>query len=316
MNVASCCCRSLACSHMLATLSIGLTHQRSCVPPCLCLKQHASVVSLPYALPVNISHHLLSMRHNIYILIWISCGWVFLLAQGLSDDEEIDWSHFTFQHGFRQLPQQLPHHLHQQLGPTSSSVPPATLTTDVDMSEYSHSPSPSTLGSLPAAMKQESGLTPNLEETPRPPVTTDHSAHNFKQESTQHAQHTDVALNRQGHAELKEEDAGQQAGDIGAAADGEGEQHEGQESDEESIEGQRLTRSRRGNAAGLYMLDHGSQLVPKKVLALAHMVSRAPCCCCVESVASPSPLLLSAHIASALHSNWHKYLSCHGHCST
>ena len=39
---------------------------------------------------------------------------------------------------------------------------------------------------------------------------------------------------------------------------------EEQGSDDESVEGQRLTRSRRSNAAGLYMLDHGSQLVPKK----------------------------------------------------
>ena len=41
--------------------------------------------------------------------------------------------------------------------------------------------------------------------------------------------------------------------------DGEG------DSDEEATEAKRITRSRKSNAAELYMLDHGSQLVPKKV---------------------------------------------------
>ncbi|KAL0037828.1 hypothetical protein WJX79_000733 [Trebouxia sp. C0005] len=42
--------------------------------------------------------------------------------QGSSDevDEEIDWTHFTFQHGFRQLL----HHLQHHLGPPSLAAPP------------------------------------------------------------------------------------------------------------------------------------------------------------------------------------------------
>lgn len=66
-------------------------------------------------------------------------------------------------------------------------------------------------------------------------------------------------------------------GAMGVGADGDQGEQEGQEFDEESVEGQRLTRSRRGNAAGLYMLDHGSQLVPKKVRTHTHNCTDAVC---------------------------------------
>ena len=185
-------------------------------------------------------------------------------------DEEIDWTHFTFQHGFRQLPQQLPHHLQQHFGPPSLSAPP---TQDIEMSEASPSPSPSGFASLPVKIHQESGLTPESEDIP--PVgfagqATDNAK--FKQEAAQQAQHADLASVRLVHAghghELKEEEGEHMAGGLGAGVDEEREGNEGHDSDDESAEGQRLTRSRRGNAAGLYMLDHGSQLVPKKVLPL------------------------------------------------
>ncbi|DBA80727.1 hypothetical protein WJX77_005653 [Trebouxia sp. C0004] len=179
--------------------------------------------------------------------------------QGSSDqaDVEIDWTHFTFQHGFRQLPQQLPHHLQHHFGPPSLAAPP---TQDIETSEASPSPSPSGFATLPVKTHQESGLTPESEDIP--PVgfagqATDHAK--FKQEAAQQVQHADL-----GH-ELEEKEGEHMAGGIGAGADEEREGNEGHESDDESAEGQRLTRSRRGNAAGLYMLDHGSQLVPKKI---------------------------------------------------
>ncbi len=142
------------------------------------------------------------------------------------------------------------------------------------MSEASPSPSPSGFATLPVKTHQESGLTPESEDIP--PVgpaggATDNAK--FKQEAAQQAQHADLASARLAHAghdghELKEEEGEHMAGGIGAGVDEEREGNEGHDSDDESAEGQRLTRSRRGNAAGLYMLDHGSQLVPKKVLPL------------------------------------------------
>jgi len=194
---------------------------------------------------------------------------VLLQASSHEADEEIDWTHFTFQHGFRQLPQQLPQQLH--FGPPSLSAPP---TQDIEMSEASPSPSPSGFATLPVKALQESGLTPESEDIP--PVgfagqATDNAK--FKQEPAQQAQHADLASTRLAHAghdghELKEEEGEHMAEGVGAGVDEEREGNEGDDLDDESAEGQRLTRSRRGNAAGLYMLDHGSQLVPKKVLPL------------------------------------------------
>ena len=195
-----------------------------------------------------------------------------VLLQASSDeaDEEIDWTHFTFQHGFRQLPQQLAHQLH--FGPPSLSAPP---TQDIEMSEASPSPSPSGFATLPVKTFQESGLTPESEDIPQVGFAgqaTDKAK--FKQEeAAQQAQHADLASARLVHAghdghELQEEEGEHMAGGIGAGVDGEREGNEGDDLDDETAEGQRLTRSRRGNAAGRYMLDHGSQLVPKKVSPL------------------------------------------------
>jgi len=162
--------------------------------------------------------------------------------------------------------QQLPQQLH--FGPPSLSAPP---TQDIEMSEASPSPSPSGFATLPVKIHQESGLTPESEDTP--PVgfagqATDNAK--FKLEAAQQAQHADLASARLAHAghdghELKEEEGEHMAGGVGAGVDEEREGNEGDDLDDETAEGQRLTRSRRGNAAGLYMLDHGSQLVPKKV---------------------------------------------------
>ncbi len=142
------------------------------------------------------------------------------------------------------------------------------------MSEASPSPSPSGFVTLPVKTRQESGLTPESEDTP--PVGSAGQANDnasFKQEAAQQAQHADLASTRLAHAghdghELKEEEGEHMAGAIGAGVDEEREGNEGDDLDDETAEGQRLTRSRRGNAAGLYMLDHGSQLVPKKVMPL------------------------------------------------
>ena len=60
---------------------------------------------------------------------------------------------------------------------------------------------------------------------------------------------------------------------------------EEQGSDDEGVEGQRLTRSRRSNAAGLYMLDHGSQLVPKKVCSSLGVDYQTNCICLLSPVA-------------------------------
>ena len=135
------------------------------------------------------------------------------------------------------------------------------------MSAAPPSPSPADPASPPVAVKPESGASPS--SSPTPPLLGAINSATVKQEPAKHEQHADMAAGRQGHAEhaeLKEAGGDQLAGDIDMAVDGEGAGQEGSGSDEETIEGQRLTRSRRGNAAGLYMLDHGSQLVPKKVL--------------------------------------------------
>lgn len=192
-------------------------------------------------------------------------------------EEEIDWTHFTFQHGFRQLPQQLLQQLHQ---PLTSLPPSVTPDLDVKMSEASQSPSPSPLGQLPAAMQHPATI--KLE--PSAATAPAASGLELKHEPGQHAQHdSPTAQSRQAeaeHAVLRSDDTRELAGDIGMAAEGE----EGQGSDGEGgAEGQRLTRSRRGNAAGLYMLDHGSQLIPKKV---AHL--------------PPNPLTTLSHIKPCL----------------
>ena len=75
------------------------------------------------------------------------------------------------------------------------------------------------------------------------------------------------------HAMMRSDDAPEAAGDVGMAEGEEGQGSAGEGGTE--AEGQRLTRSRRGNAAGLYMLDHGSQLIPKKV-ALAPSSPHTP----------------------------------------
>lgn len=195
-------------------------------------------------------------------------------------DEEIDWTHFTFQHGFRQLPQHMPHHLQQHFAAPPLSVVPSL---DAEMSEASHSPSPSSFPPQAPITKQEPGLTSAVDHSPRPASLADQAEHHAdsKQEAAQHAQHADLAPNGQGHAGHAEliEEQGEEAlaGGMGVGADGEEGEQEGQEFDEESVEGQRLTRSRRGNAAGLYMLDHGSQLVPKKVTPHTNNCTDAVC---------------------------------------
>ena len=150
------------------------------------------------------------------------------------------------------------------------------------MSDASENPSPSLSDHLNAASQQPADLKSETDAAP-PSAATDagRSTAANQEESAQHAQQGSADLTfkdelmhtaqqgslhemaRQGHAEhaeLKADNTEEMAGDIGMMA----EREEGHDSDEEGAEGQRLTRSRRGNAAGLYMLDHGSQLIPKK----------------------------------------------------
>lgn len=157
-------------------------------------------------------------------------------------------------------------------------MPPSAFSNpDVKMSDASGNPSPSLSGHLTAASQQPADFKFETDAAP-PSAATDaagstainnqgsaqhaqQGSTDFKQEPMHTAQQGSLReLGRQGHAELKAEDTEEMAGDIGMMAEGE----EGHDSDEEGAEGQRLTRSRRGNAAGLYMLDHGSQLIPKK----------------------------------------------------
>lgn len=187
------------------------------------------------------------------------------LHQVDSAEEEIDWTHFTFQHGFRQLPQQLLQQLHH---PVTSALPSAFPEVDVKMSEASQSPSPSPLGQFLGAPQRLADVRSKSDVVPAPAVTA--PSWNIKDEPTQHAQHdSPAALARHEeaeHAALKEEDVPKGGGEVGMAAEGEGLGGAGEEGSDGEVgaERQRLTRSRRGNAAGLYMLDHGSQLIPKK----------------------------------------------------
>lgn len=186
------------------------------------------------------------------------------MHQVASAEEEIDWTHFTFQHGFRQLPQQLLQQVHH---PVTSAFPEA----DVKMSEASQSPSPSPLDHLSVATQQSADIKSDSDAVPAPSAAA--PGLKVKDKLTQHAQQdSPAALMKQEeaeHAALKAEDAPEMGEEGGMAAEGEGgltrAGEEGQGSDGEiGAEGQRLTRSRRGHAAGLYMLDHGSQLIPKK----------------------------------------------------
>ena len=137
---------------------------------------------------------------------------------------------------------------------------------DVKMSEASQSPSPSPPGQLQAATQQTITLKSDPGAASLPATVP--AASDLQHEPAQRAQQdSPAAQSRQAeaeHAMLRSDDVPETAGDIGMATEGE----EGQGSDGEGgtqAEGQRLTRSRRGNAAGLFMLDHGSQLIPKKV---------------------------------------------------
>lgn len=210
------------------------------------------------------------------------------MHQGEQAEEEIDWTHFTFQHGFRQLPQQLQHQAHQ---PAASMPPSAFSNDDTKVSASSQSPSLSPLGQLPVAAQHPIDIDTRSESdaTPPPPVAADPASlasnlnpaasqhaqqgspsSKFKQDSPQRAQpmvsHALDKADHAEHAELKAEDTEEATGDIDMVAEAE----EGQDSGEEGVDGQRLTRSRRGNAAGLYMLDHGSQLIPKKASSCMH----------------------------------------------
>ena len=177
-------------------------------------------------------------------------------------EEEIDWTRFTFQHGFRQLPQQL---LQQVQQPLTSLLPSAFPDVDVKMSEASQSPSPLPPGQVatqqPATIRSDQDAA-----SPPPSPATVPAASDLQHEPAQRAQQDSPSGQAEAeHAMLRSGDAETEtAGDLGMATEGEEGQGSAGEGGPEA-EGQRLTRSRRGNAAGLFMLDHGSQLIPKKV---------------------------------------------------
>lgn len=263
---------------------------------------------------------------------WLAFGWVFFvtvcktfssrllhLITGClqkplnSTNEEIDWTHFTFQHGFRVLPQQSSFnalHVH------SANTPP-----DTNMTHSPEAGTPSNPQLLPVAAKQ-SPAELALHAVPAVvPVKADpsqqaehghagHAAADFRpagqlnsfsqqhasdhqptlsgqaqrgfanstgpaQEAHQpdsdhaaHAEHAESALHGEQSGELQQGAEEEQGGMQGLDAEGDGEGG----SDEEATEAKRITRSRKSNAAELYMLDHGSQLVPKKVSLPSRLV--------------------------------------------
>ena len=151
------------------------------------------------------------------------------------------------------------------------------------MSEASQSPSPSPLGQFLGATQQSADLNSESDAAAAPSATA--ASLSIKDEPTQHAQRdSPAALTRHGeieHAALKGDDVPEGGEGVGVAAEVEGlgpAGEEGQGSDGEvGAEGQRLTRSRRGNTAGLYMLDHGSQLIPKKASNPLSTPGQPPC---------------------------------------
>ncbi|KAL3145939.1 hypothetical protein ABBQ38_015299 [Trebouxia sp. C0009 RCD-2024] len=138
-----------------------------------------------------------------------------------SAEEEIDWTHFTFQHGFRQLPQQLLQQLHH---PVTSALPSAFPEVDVKMSEASQSPSPSPLGQFLGATQRSADLRSESDAASAPAATA--PSLNIKDDPAQHARRDSPAeLARHEEAEhgaLKEEDVPEGEGEVGMAAEGEG----------------------------------------------------------------------------------------------
>lgn len=240
----------------------------------------------------------------------------------LLDNEEIDWTHFTFQHGFRILPQQ-----------SSFTSLPGTVThtltdathplTDGTLMDSAEAGTPSDPQLLAEAVKQNPAehamhAAPDMisgahqsashdhTEHARPgshPASQQHALSGHQLPSQQHHQSAAVATDQhelangtdtaqQAHArdsgsdravhaapdsneaqhaqhaqlrEAEEEPGGVHGPDAEGEGEGEGEA-EGGSDEEEGAEAKRITRSRKSNAAELYMLDHGSQLVPRKVL--------------------------------------------------
>ena len=74
------------------------------------------------------------------------------------EDDEIDWTHFTFQHGFRQLPQHLPHQLPQRLPSAPSLATNGPASTDAEMLEAGHRPSPADLPTQRLNAKPDSDI--------------------------------------------------------------------------------------------------------------------------------------------------------------
>ena len=140
------------------------------------------------------------------------------------EDDEIDWTHFTFQHGFRQLPQHLPHQLPQRLPSAPSLATNGPASTDAEMSEAGHSPSPADLPTQRFDAKTESDIKPASEIKVEPGIKKESGAAldspstgqaAFKQEAPQHAQHgpaAEASADRQ--AGVKEEEDGAEQGTV------------------------------------------------------------------------------------------------------
>lgn len=233
-------------------------------------------------------------------------------------NDEIDWTHFTFQHGFRQLPQQASLAGLAAPGTVGTYAPHVTdgsqagTPSDPELLPVEPKPEPAEhaehamLGfnhktGRHAAVKQppaETGFEPSKSSHRHAvasfgPAAIGRAGHDTQQVNPQAAataiygalpnagNHSNPAqssvpdLKHPGNAaaftaggqraELRQEAEEDVYDGTGVDAEGEGEGENEGGSDEEGPEGPRVTRSRKSTAAELYMLDHGSQLVPKKV---------------------------------------------------
>lgn len=227
-------------------------------------------------------------------------------------NEEIDWTYFTFQHGFRILPQQsslpglpgaashTPTGTHMtdsfeagtpldpQLLPVATKQDPAEHAVPMNSNQAEDNGmhaahAKDAIAGFGTGTHQQTSINNQGSAPPQQQAAVSASeltsggaaAQQAQDSNSNHGSHPEAGLFEAQHekqhqeaeeAQLQqaaqEEQEGHQGQDEG---EGEGEAEVEGGSDDDATEAKRLTRSRRNNAAQLFMLDHGSQLVPRKV---------------------------------------------------